>query len=174
MGQRGFTLIELVIATALLASGMLVATISYTAISNLQQKGIAVRTVQESSRYVMDQIERDVRNSASITLVSPTDVKLANSIDASSLGEEYKYTNVGGKNDLLRCDFNGGSCTRVSDQNIRVTAVTFTYFATPDWAPSNTPYLKIDLSVSYDPTLSRFQTYSYSYDLSTTVSPRDQ
>jgi prepilin-type N-terminal cleavage/methylation domain-containing protein len=191
MTQRGFTLIEITIATALLATGMLTAVSSYTAISKLQQKGQAVRTVQQSSRYMLDQIERDVRNAATVApcpdqacavpAASGTPVqivKLTNSQDATSKGEEYVYQSVGGRYDLLRCDYTGGSCTAVSDQNVHVLCpggVTppspcnlFTYYK------GTQPFLKIDMTVSYDPSLSNYNTYFYSYDLSTVVSPRDQ
>lgn len=179
MNQRGMTLIEIVIGMALLSTMMMVAVLSYTSIAKLQQKDTQVRGVQQSGRYVLEAMVRDIRDSASFTLDESTKkLTLHNSI-SNKLQISYVYVDTDDEDtepdQIQRQTCVEGVCSDPKDQplasDIRITELSY---KTP--SATNTavrPFIKITMKVEQeDAGAAGNLTYGQSYDLTTTVAMR--
>lgn len=60
-GQKGFTIIELMIATSVLSTLLLLVTVVMTGIGNLYYKGIAQARVQDDTRGAIDEISQQLQ-----------------------------------------------------------------------------------------------------------------
>lgn len=174
MNERGMTLIEIVISTALLSSALVMAASVYASTTKIQLKGASLRSVQQSSRFILDQIARDIRNSAVITSTGTDHLRLANSQDVGG-AVEYRYVVTAGKGKIQRCPYNASGsplgCGDIGDTNIYVTAASFDYHGS---TPGKTPYVKIDMTVQYDPALVSTDAAAFTYNISTIVASRDK
>ncbi len=66
--QSGMTLVEIVFGMAILSSALIIGSLVFSSIANLQQKGSAQQKVQQTGRYVLDVIEKNIRASDVATL----------------------------------------------------------------------------------------------------------
>lgn len=184
--QNGFTLVEITIAMALLSSGILASVMTFATISKLQQHSIAIRTVQQNSRYILSGLAQDIRDA---TVISTLDhqhpcttgkgIYLTNSSDQAAEAYCYDATNQ----QLLKCPIGsaGSTCTAVQtgDVNLRFVNVDFDC-QNCNQAASNTSartFVDINMRVQYNPpgaNLGQYDTYYYQYDLNTVVTPRNQ
>lgn len=171
LDQSGFTLMEIVIGMALLSSAMVVAAISYASISRLQQKGAAGRVTQQSGRFALENMVRDVRNAAAVTVPNATSLAVTNSL---SDGGTVTYRLNGTQLDRESCliDSSGASTcntTAVSGSTVRVTQLAVEY----NQATGAVPYVKITMQIQQKtPGLDLYDPYAQTYNLSTTVTPR--
>lgn len=167
--QDGLTLVELTIGIALLSTTLVVANLSYTSISRLQQRGIATREVQQSGRYVLEAISRDIRNSDVAVLRSSSGLRLINSLNGSQT-IEYSYEG----NRVLRrvCGPDGtcGAAVSISGDTVRINRVEYQLGDDPE---SN--FIKIALQVQQSTEgLLPSDNFYQSYDLTTNVALRGQ
>lgn len=65
--QAGFTIVELMIATAVLSTILLLATVLMTNIGNLYQKGVNQANTQDEARSIIDQASQDLKYNPSFT-----------------------------------------------------------------------------------------------------------
>ncbi|MDD5110528.1 MAG: prepilin-type N-terminal cleavage/methylation domain-containing protein [Patescibacteria group bacterium] len=70
--RSGFTLVEMVIATALLVVVFLVGFDLLWQVLSVQSKTLAVQEVQQNARIALRRIETEIRNSSGVTLASST------------------------------------------------------------------------------------------------------
>lgn len=76
--QKGFTLVELLLATALFSFILLFVTAGFVQVNRAYNKGITVKRMHETARYIADQFSRTIINASSSTNLvitsSPPDV----------------------------------------------------------------------------------------------------
>lgn len=70
MRQKGFTLVELIVAMAFFSFMLLLVSVGYLQINKIYQSGVASRRTQQAARAVHDDIAREVRAASSINVVS--------------------------------------------------------------------------------------------------------
>lgn len=169
--QGGFTLMEIVIGMALLSSAMVVAGVTYSSISRLQQKGAAGRLTQQNGRFALESMVRDVRNAATVTVPSPTSLTVTNSL---SDGGTVTYTLNGTQLDRQACIIvsdgqSNCTATAISGSTVRVTQLVVEY----NQPAGAVPYVKITMQVQQKtPGLEIYDPYAQTYNLTTTVTPR--
>lgn len=179
--QEGMTLLEVTITTALLASTLLVVMISYAAISRLQAKAATAQQTQQAGRYVLEQLARDVRNSASLqvtSLAGNPGACLLVTAGADSGGGTVAYS-WDGSSTLYRSQGLGTSCsTTASSTNqpiaptgTRITLANFQFLQSAEGKPMVLASLTVQ---QHDATLSLTNSYAFSYQLSTILTPREQ
>lgn len=95
--QRGFTIIELMIATTVFSVVLLICSFAMLQIGRTYYKGITMARTQTASRSIMDEISQVIQFSGSTTIY-PDKVNKALCIDSTF----YKYELVGGVNRLNR------------------------------------------------------------------------
>lgn len=97
--SAGFTLIELVVA--MFAFGLIVVSIGGVAQSVIkaQRKAFAIQSVQESSRYIMESMSKEIRMSV-VNSASADEIDTLNI--TNSRGETFDYQFDGVNNRLLR------------------------------------------------------------------------
>lgn len=167
--QQGLTLIEIVIGTALLSSAMMVTVLSYTGIARLQQKGSAVRRVQQSGRYALETLARDIRGAKTVEQVGPSAI----TID-SNQSQQIRYTHSGEQ--IMRSVCTADGCTDPSSilaENTRATNLNYSY----EENLGRRSYVSISFKMrQLDPALDDKpeDPYSQAFDLSTIVSLRMQ
>lgn len=172
--NRGFTLVEAVISASILSVTMLVATLAFTTIVQLQQKAATVRQVQQNTRYVLETISRDVRNSTHFTLVSTSEVRLPNSLDPK---EQIIYGLDSGQVYRLRCsedDCVGADITdgdNLTQGQIRVTGFRLAASSAPPGG--HTRPLRIHITAQQATSgLDEEDPYFYEYETTALVVPR--
>lgn len=90
--QRGFTIVELMIATAVLSTILLLVTVLMINIGHLYYKGINQARVQSNVRTVTDEVAQQLQLGDSVT-PSPSDQKGAHGEQAYCVGNKrYTYT----------------------------------------------------------------------------------
>jgi prepilin-type N-terminal cleavage/methylation domain-containing protein len=172
--ESGFTLMEVIIGLSLFSAMTIVATMSYTAISKLNQRGTAIRNVQQNGRYMLEGIVRDVRAAKSVcvyvggvcnpsTNATGAGIRI---VQNDSTTVEYRYDSGGSR--ILRqvcpCSPLGGSS--IASDNVRVTGPTnpFQY---------NLGQVKIDVQIEQlDNTIPGTDVYAQVYNLSTVATIR--
>jgi prepilin-type N-terminal cleavage/methylation domain-containing protein len=96
--EQGFTIIELMIATAVLSTIILLATVIMTSIGSLYDKGINQARIQDDTRNVTDQLSQDLKfNNAAITIGSGTAVTPSGksiTVYAYCIGTTVRYSYV--------------------------------------------------------------------------------
>lgn len=70
--QQGFTIIELMIATSVLAVILLLVTVMITSIGNLYYKGVTLSQTQDTTRSIADQLVQDIKLSDGAPSNTPT------------------------------------------------------------------------------------------------------
>ena len=177
MKERGFTIIEIVITTALLSSALLAAAITFVSISRLQVKTAASRTAQDSGRYILEQMARDIRSSAAIS--NPTadclNITADNQFGGGQISYKYDGTSAIWRN-LGACS-TSAPATRISDTNTRVLPNGATVFQLVSSSQSK-PSVKIHFTVrqadaSLDG-LTGANSYAYTYNVDTVITAREQ
>ena len=180
MKDRGFTIIELVITTALLSSALLVFAMIFISITRLQIKTAASRSAQETGRYILEQMARDIRSSAAISNPS-TDCLIITADNQTGGGQiAYKYDGT----TMIWRNTAGGVCTTSSpavsmaDRNSRV----LTSFGAPIFklltSSAGKPSVSVHFTVKQsDVTLDALPVpdpYAYAYNIDTLITPREQ
>jgi prepilin-type N-terminal cleavage/methylation domain-containing protein len=113
--QRGFTIIELLIATAIFSLVLVVFLTAFIKIGNMFYKGVSITNTQEIARTITDDISNDIRFSGTAPTVFPAD---AAGHGYFCIGQHrYQYNlgqqvGVGGTPfGLLREDIPSGACS---------------------------------------------------------------
>jgi Tfp pilus assembly protein PilW len=170
--EAGLTLIEIAIGMALLSTAAVVATMSYTSVAKLQQKEVQVRSVQQTGRYILEAMVRDIRNSSGFD-INGTTLTVTNSV-SNKLQVRYVWTDSdgNGQNDRLeRSTCIESVCGQAQPVASDIQVTRLSYDA-PGLPPAARPFIKINMTVERvdpDPTS---KIYNQAYDLSTTVSMR--
>lgn len=175
--QGGFTLVEAVIASAILSTTMLIAALAFTTIVQLQQKGAAVRHVQQSTRYILETISRDIRNSDTYVMSSSgDDLLLPNGVNPK---DKIRYNYNSSAQDVfrLRCRNN---CTNLAPADklargqIRVVEFRMSYVDTnPPGEGSSIPPIRIYIRTQQlTDGISEEDPYFYEYETTALVVPR--
>lgn len=167
--ESGLTLLEIAIGTALLSTSMVVAVMSYTSISKLQQKGIAVRGVQQSSRYALESIARDIRNADVVDIPNNngTSMSLTNSFSSTNR-VDYSYNNQ----QILRSDCQDANCsipTSILSESSRAESVNYELVQPVGGRAYIIVRMRVVQAVAG---LSSVDPFSKTYDLSTVVTLR--
>jgi len=71
--QRGFTIVELLIATTVLSVILLLATVMITSIGNLYYKGVNSARIQNDTRSITDELTRNLQLSDGLYYTAPND-----------------------------------------------------------------------------------------------------
>jgi len=172
--ERGVTLVEVIIGLALLSGAIMTATASFIAISRLQQKSATVRTVQQNGRFVMDDLIRNIRNSAIVTVpagaTAGTCISLAGGSDATTPTVTYAYVTGTGLVSNATGNCHSGSVVATGDT--RITAATFNV-GQP--AAGGKQFVNVDLTVEQgDATIAATDPNAYKYNLTTSIQLREQ
>jgi len=124
LNNRGFTIVELMIATAVLSIILLMATVIITGISNLYYKGINTARIQTATRTTVDEIAQNIQLSGK-AYPNPPDPAQPQGVNnpGAVCANGYRYTYVrgieigtGSPHVLWRDAYvvSGGSCPPVS------------------------------------------------------------
>ncbi len=72
--EPGFTLVELLLAMSIFSFMLLIVTAGFINVVKINEEGIASRSTQQNVRLLMDQVTKDIRQSAAATVagVAPT------------------------------------------------------------------------------------------------------
>ncbi len=176
MGGNGFTLVEIVIGMALISAAMVVAVLGFTTIVQLQQKAQTAQHVQQNTRYFMETISRDVRNSDLYQLShSGTQLLLPNSIN-NDAEIRYRY-NPEGEGHLYRLSCSGSSCysgatagENLVPDDLRIKDMIMEKLNQQSGA--NSPLRLYIVTSQADQSLPETDPYYYEYDATTVVVPR--
>ncbi len=173
INQKGFTMMEIVIGFALLSSILVVGASSYASISKLQQNGATIRSVQQTGRYALEAISRDIRGSGSLQSNSSLCLSLLSTDPTQNTitytfqpGELYRNsTPVGSPVD---CG-NGGTKVTVGDS--RVTNISF---IVPPTNSTQKSFVLVEMDVAQiDASITSItDPNKYSYHMSTAITPR--
>ena len=181
MKERGFTIIELVITTALLSSALLVFAMIFVSITRLQVKTAASRSAQETGRYVLEQMARDIRSSAAISS-SGSDCLVITADNQTGGGKiAYQYD---GSTTMIWRNTSSGVCTmsspavRMADSNSRVLRSGGLPIYNLLLSSAGKPSVSIHFTVKQaDASLDTFAVpdpYAYTYNIDTLITPREQ
>lgn len=179
MGNTGFTLIEIIIGMAILSVTMLVATLGFTTIVQLQQKAKTVQHIQQNTRYIIEVLSRDVRNSDTYQLNmgsgNSAELLLPNNINEETV---IRYTyNPENKGSLYRYVCMYPSCitaTGTTGENLipsNIRLLSMDLKKLNEQSGANSP-LRIYLTATQRDNLDETDPYYYEYDATTIVMPR--
>lgn len=171
--QYGFTLVEVIVSMAIFSITMTVATMSFITIVRLQERAETVRNVQQTTRYALETITRDVRNANTYSLsANGRQLLLPNALTPSS---QIRYTFVpGGGIYRTRC---GVTCpaSNTAGDNITAGAVRIIDFELETLVDSTaaTSPLRLYMRTAHSQAgLDETDPYYYEYETTTTVVPR--
>lgn len=179
MNNNGFTLVEIVIGMAILSVTVLVATLGFTTIVQLQQKAKTVQHIQQNTRYIMEVLSRDVRNSDTYQLNvgsgSSAELLLPNNINEEAV---IRYTyNPENKGNLYRYPCTYPNClaaTGTAGENLvpsDVRLLSMDLEKLNEQSGANSP-LQVYLTAAQRENLDETNPYYYEYDATTVVVPR--
>lgn len=179
MNNNGFTLIEIIIGMAILSVTMLVATLGFTTIVQLQQKAKTVQHIQQNTRYIMEVLSRDVRNSDTYQLNvgsgSSAELLLPNNINEEAV---IRYTyNPENKGNLYRYACTHPACESAAGtagENLvpgDVRLLSMDLEKLNEQSGANSP-LQVYLTAAQRDNLDETDPYYYEYDVTTVVVPR--
>lgn len=89
--QRGFTIIELLIATSVLSVILLLVTVMITNIGNLYYKGTTQAQVQDTTRSIVDQLVQDLQFSDGTPSIPDSSLPSSSNIDTSTVPGKTLY-----------------------------------------------------------------------------------
>lgn len=116
--EKGFTLIEMVVATAIFGVLALVASGIFISSVNVQQKVFAMQNSQEIGRYLMESMSKEIRMGAVLASNSfSTDGDSSLNIRNSN-GDDVVYSFAG---DILTKNTNGQGAQALSPSNMSIT-----------------------------------------------------
>lgn len=170
--EKGFTLIEIVIGMALLSTAMIIGVLSFSSISRLQQHNISQRSVQQNSRYVLEDLDRDIRNATTITPCSTNpncnSISMTTPLETGTINYTYDSDPTHKTYQSIIRTVNGVS-TSVSGSGMRVTGIQYDYETV-----NSKPYVKISIQVAQENPniISPSDPYYYNYAIDTIVTPR--
>lgn len=181
MRERGFTLVELVITTALLSSALLTFALIFVSITRLQVKTASARTAQQSGRYILEQMTRDIRSSAKITNPSPDCLTIIADTQFGGGQISYKYdaasatvwrnVNLSG---VASC-INRRPATPIAEPNTRITVIPPANAFKLITSSAAKPSVQIHFNVKQkESSLSAIDSFAYSYDVDSVITPREQ
>lgn len=125
IGQRGVTLVEVLIVMGLLAIFLIILTSIFTATLDVQNQSKAYSAVQSDGRFIMARINYDITQSTSIT--TPTTLGVTStSLVLTTATNSFTYALVGGN---LQLTDNTGSANLNS--GTVVTNLSFTKLGNP-------------------------------------------
>lgn len=180
MNNNGFTLVEIVIGMAILSVTVLVATLGFTTIVQLQQKAKTVQHIQQNTRYIMEVLSRDVRNSDTYYLFTDPEsdyarLRLPNNINDDAV---IRYTyNPENEGNLYRYPCTYPNClaaTGTAGENLvpsDVRLLDMDLEKLNEQSGTNSP-LQVYLTAAQRENLDETDPYYYEYDATTVVVPR--
>ncbi len=93
--QDGFTIIELMIATAVLSTIILLATVIMTSIGSLYSKGVNQARIQDATRTITDQVAQDLKlNGSSPNSESGPGGAISITVHSFCIGSGVRYSYV--------------------------------------------------------------------------------
>jgi prepilin-type N-terminal cleavage/methylation domain-containing protein len=92
VGNRGFTVIELLIATAVFGSVLLVATLGVVQLSRVYYKGVTERNTQNAARTIVDLIAQGIQFNGGTVTTTPASPTAGNSYAFCVGNQQYSYT----------------------------------------------------------------------------------
>ncbi|MDP1629308.1 MAG: prepilin-type N-terminal cleavage/methylation domain-containing protein [bacterium] len=112
--HRGFTLIEILIASAIFAFLIIIVVGIFLGVVSAQRKTVAVRTLQNSAHYAIEAMSRDIRTGFNFSIP----------------GNELRFTStIGGGNQLVSYRLQNGAIERnalpLTPPNVRVSYLNF-------------------------------------------------
>lgn len=126
--KKGITLVEFSIALAIFSTTVLVGVLIFSSILQLNGRGQAVRNSQQTGRYIMERITRDIRltNAASVN-AGGHEIELANPYRSSST-VSYRFNEPNNTVERHECT-DDAICTPwasiIDDEQLRVTDLDF-------------------------------------------------
>lgn len=106
--NRGFTLVELMLAMALLSFVLAIVSVGFLQIGKIYQSGVASRNTQQVSRRIMEDIAREVRSATAIIVPVNTSTDNELCLEANSSFVRYQRTTDG---TFKKAIYSGGDCT---------------------------------------------------------------
>lgn len=138
-GQKGFTIIEAVVATSVFAFVVASALGVYMAVLQLDSKTRAERAVQQNARFIMDYIAKEIRNGV-IDYGGTNDIDTLTVFNQLSQQEIFDYNTAGcngGAGDVAQCVLRltktGVGTTNLNSTDVRITRLRF--YLEPDNNP---------------------------------------
>ena len=116
----GFTLIELILATAIFSFFLIIALAGYLNVVRLYQNGIASRSTQHNSRFGMEEMVRAVQGAKTATVPSAGTLCLDGSTYFYTTGAGVLTEVVGGG-----CSSGGSSQVALSSSDVNVASLAF-------------------------------------------------
>ncbi|MEX0749096.1 MAG: prepilin-type N-terminal cleavage/methylation domain-containing protein [Candidatus Saccharimonadales bacterium] len=171
--QHGFTLVEVAISMAILSVTMMVATMGFISIVRLQEKAESVRNVQQTTRYALETITRDVRNANTYSLSdNGRQILLPNALTPSA---QVRYTYIVDDGIYrvqcgVSCPTSATAGENLTSGVIRVIDFELEVIATGSSATS--PLRLYMRSAQPQAGLVETDPYYYEYETTTTVVPR--
>ena len=179
MRERGFTLVEVVITTALLSSAILVFAMIFISISRLQVKTGTARSTQQSGRYILEQMGRDIRSSSAIS--TPSGTCLLITPDTQFGGGQISYSYDSAQSTIWRnviggC-INSSPAVRISESSTRIITTGLTAFELYTSSASK-PSVKINFTIKQQDAsldaLTGANSYAYTFYIDSVITPREQ
>ncbi len=109
--NTGFTLIEMLVATAVFATSATIAVSALLATSDAQQKILSLRIIQDNLGYVFDTMGKEIRTGTSYHCGSDINDFTYTPQDCASGGVSFTFLN--GYSQKITYRFNGGKIERV-------------------------------------------------------------
>lgn len=155
--NSGFTMIELLIYISLVAVISIIFT-SFTAdVVKSASRSLVVKEVSQNTRLVLSRIIQEIKTAKSISSVTASEISL---ISFDNTPFDLGFDSV---NDLAYIDVNGGGDVSISNDDVRITALTF--------EEVSTDVIKITITVEQKNPLAS-EPRKYKLDLSTIVTVR--
>jgi len=169
LSKNGFTLLELLIYTGLLAIISVVVINVFLGLSNSRGEVAARTEVNSGLRFAVEKINQDIRSASSIT--TPAGAGGSSSSLVMVIGSDTVITYCV-SSDILRRQLNGScddSSPTVTGSKVSVTAINFTRFENTNLILSNTVVsIQTSITMAY---ISSNPNLNYSADQITVQSP---
>lgn len=66
MASKGYTLIEVLVASALFVGVLIIATTSFTSINRINERIEDIRTTTQTANFILETLSRDIRSSTGV------------------------------------------------------------------------------------------------------------
>jgi len=128
-GQKGFTIIEAVVSTAVFTFAIASALGVYMATVRLDSKSRSERSVQQNARFIMDYISKEIRN-GTIDYSGTNDQDTLTIVNQLNQQEIFDWG--GSNNPNISITKAGLGTTNLNSSDVRVTRLRFFLFPTTD------------------------------------------
>lgn len=144
--NRGFTLVEILVASSIFALLILMVTGIFLGVVNAQRKTVAVRTLQDSVRYIIEAISRDVRTGYDFSLFQ-NELRFTSTIGGGIQQVSYRLDS----NVIYKGVFDSGSggyaFSALTPDNLRVDYLNF-YLSGETAGDQRQPRITVTLGVT--------------------------